>query len=417
MSFKNVLPAAVFLLLFTAGIAVAQAPAVIDLESSLEHIETKLAAGEDDLQLIFTQGMLLAELGRYRQASDAFRKMLARDPDLLRPRLELGRVLMLAHDYDSARYHFEQVLAHDLPDQVRSNVLRLLAVIREETPSFEFTAELIFDSNPGQATSSKEIEIDGLVFRLDDDARASSETGLRFLLDGRIPFGKPRLWFLRGLVEHLEYEGKDLDFTYLQLTSGRHFPIHGQTLTLEAGYHRSFYQHKQLYHGAILAANYFRSLRPDISLRLNLSGLQLKYFDYDYLDGWQYTPSARLIYASSPKSRWHAELGYTMNRAEESIYSFDQPYVNLRYAREWKGGWITGLGMKAGWIEYKDADPFFRTTRREREMRVEADLLNRQVRIWRFSPRLLIGYVDRKSNLDFFTWQRSYVRLGMTAEF
>jgi outer membrane protein len=417
MPLKSVLLTVSFLLIFTASCAFASEEVTVDLEATLEHVEAQLVAGKDDLQLIFAYGMLLAELGRYREAADAFRKMLARDPSLLRPRLELARVLMLAHDYDSARYHFEQVLAHELPDQVRINVLRMLAIIREESPSFEFTTELIFDSNPGQATSSKEIEIDGLVFKLDDDARASSETGLRFLLDGRMPFGKPRLWFLRGQIEHLEYEGKELDFSYLQLTSGRHFPIDGQTLTLEAGYHWSLYQHNPLYHGAILTANYFRSLRPDISMNLNLSGLQLNYYDYTYLDGWQYTPSARLIYASSPKSRWHAELGYTMNRADESIYSFDQPYVNLRYVREWKGGWITGLGMKVSWIEYKDADPFFRTTRREREMRVEADLLNRQVRIWRFSPRLLVGYVDRKSNLDFFTWQRSYVRLGMTAEF
>jgi outer membrane protein len=405
------------LLLFTVNNAFAEEPATLDAEAFLQQVEAQLAADENDLQLIFTQGMLLAELGRYREAADAFRKMLTRDPDLLRPRLELARVLMTAGDYNSARYHFEQVLAHELPETVRLNVLRMLAVIREESPSFDFTLELVFDSNPKQATSSKEVEIDGLVFRLDEDARASSETGLRFLLDGRVPIGKPPLWFMRGYGEHLEFNGNNLDFTYLQFAGGRNFPFKDQTLTLEAGYHWSWYQHEPLYHGALWTASYFRSLRPDISLHLNLSGLQLIYPEYAYRNGWQHTPSATIVFASSLKSRWVAGMGYTINRARESIYSFDQPYVNLRYVREWPGGWITGIGMKASWIEYKDKEPFFGVTRSEREIRFEADVLNRRIRLWRLTPQFLVGYVDRASNLNLYTWKRSYVRLGMTAEF
>lgn len=406
-----------FILLITASCAFASEEVTIDFEATLEHVEAQLAAGKDDLQLIFIYGMLLAELGRNREAADAFRKMLTRDPDLLRPRLELARVLMLAHDYDSARYHFEQVLAHDVPHEVRTNVLRMLAVIREESPSFTFMTEFMFDTNPGHATSSKEIEIDGLVFRLDDDARASEDTGWRFFFDGRIPFGKPRLWFMRGQFEHLDYDGKEHDFSYIQLASGRHFPINNQTFTLEAGYHWSFYQHDQLYDGVVASVNYFRNLRPDLAMRLNFSALQLDYNDYTHHDGWQYTPSAELTYVSSSRSRWLGGIGCTMNRAKESPYSFDQPYVSLRYVREWKGGWITGLTIKGSRIKYKDADPFFRTTRIEREIRVEADLLNRKIRIWRFSPNLLVGYIDRSSNLDFYTWERNYIRMGMSTEF
>ena len=417
MAFLKGLPAALLLLILLAGSAYSSEQTEPDLDALLEDVESRLASGSDDLQLIFIHGMLLAEQGRFREAADAFRNMLSRDPGLLRPRLELARTLMHSRDFDGARYHFEQVLAHELPDPVRRNVLHLLAFIREESPSFSWTMELVFDSNPKQATSSREVEIDGMVFRLSDDARANSETGLRFVLDGRVPLGDPALWFARGHIEHQEFDGKELDFSYLQLAGGRHFRLENQTVTLEAGYHWSLYQHTQLYHGVLWTAGYYRSLRPDLSMRLNLSGLQLNYFDYTHLDGWQHTPSATLIYAASPKTRWHAEMGYIINRAGESSYSFDQPYVNLRYVREWTGGWITGAGVKTSWIEYKDIDPFFRETRREREIRLEADLLNRHIRFWRLSPRLLVGYAERDSNLDFYTWERSYVRVGMTAEF
>jgi hypothetical protein len=47
----------------------------------------------------------------------------------------------------------------------------------------------------------------------------------------------------------------------------------------------------------------------------------------------------------------------------------------------------------------------------------KADVLNRKISIWRFSPRLLVGYSERTGNIDLYTRERSYVRLGMTAEF
>jgi len=408
---------AVFVFLFAAFNAFASTPDTLDLEDYLEKVEEQLVIYPDDLQLIFVRGMLMAEMGRPLKAADSFRNMLARDPDLLRPRLELGRVLMQAGEYYGARYNFEQTLKHELPDTVRQNVMLMLARIREELPSFSLATELIFDSNPKQATSSKEVEIDGLIFKLDDDARADSETGLRLLFDGRIPFGDPKRWFTRAHVEHQEFSGRDLDFSYFQLAGGRHFPREKHTLTLEGGYHRSYYRHRLLYHGIIWSVSDFRALREDMFLNLNLTGMQLDYSDYSYRDSWQHTASATAIYVASPVSRWDAGLGYTINRAEESAYSFDQPFVHLRYAREWPGGWITGANFRASRIQYEAPDPFFRETRIESEIRVEADVLNRRIRLWRFSPRLLIGYVDYKSNIDFFSWQRNYVRVGMTAEF
>ncbi len=407
----------IFLLIINLNSALALQQAQPDPEDLLELVEARLAADPDDLQLIFTRGMLLAELESYGKAADAFRKMLSREPDLLRPRLELARVLMLSGNYYGARYNFEQVLKHDLPDTVQNNVTRMLTRIREELPSFDFVVELISDSNPKQATSSKEVEIDGLLFKLDDDARASRETGLRFLLDGRVPFGDPSLWFIRGQAEHLAYGNRDLDFSYLQLAGGRHFPRENHTLSLEAGYHWSRYQNESLYRGAIWRVSDFRSLRRDLFLRLDLTGLQLKYPDHSFRDGWQYTASSNLTYIITPRSRLNAGIGYTINRADESIYSFDQPFLSLRYVYEWPHGWITGANLRLSHIEYKDDDPFFRETRREREVRLEADILNRRLSVWRFSPRLTVGHVDHASNIDFFSWKRTYIRLGMTAEF
>ena len=128
------------------------------------------AAPNPGLQVLFLSGALYAMKGRYRDAAEEFRLMLARDPTLVRPRLELARALFLAREYNAARYHFEQVLASPLPDMVRANVLTYLTLIRERVPSFAFSFDIVADSNPKQATSTQIVEIGGLLYQLNQSA-------------------------------------------------------------------------------------------------------------------------------------------------------------------------------------------------------------------------------------------------------
>lgn len=389
----------------------------IDLDQALTEVDTRLAATPNDLQLLFTRGMLLAERGQPMPAADAFRAMLAIDPGLLRPRLELARVLADAGDFDAARYHFEQVLAHELPDAVRRNVLNFLARIREDLPQFSATVEMVSDSNPKQATAKEEVTIGGLTYRLNTDARAEDATGMRLLLNGRLPLPNAPAWFVRGQVEHLEYPDKSLDFSYGQAALGRHFRLPGHTLTVEAGRHRAFYQHTPLYRGTTVAISDFNPLQQGLSLKATLNSQALDYDDYPFRDGWQHDLNATLIYAASPAQRWELNAGTISNRAREAAYRFSQPYAGVRLVREWRGGWVTGLGAHFSRTDYQADDPFFAATRHEREWRLDTDLAHRNLRIWRLAPRLQLGFTRHDGNLDFYTWKRAFVRLGMTAEF
>jgi outer membrane protein len=388
-----------------------------DLDAALTQVEARLQAQPDDLQLIFTHGMVLAELGRWQAAADAFRAMLVQDPGLLRPRLELARVLAENGDGDAARYHFEQVLAHDLPDAVRRNVAKHLARIREEMPAFSATLELVSDSNPKQATAAEEVVIGGLTYRLNSDARAASAMGLRVVLDGRVPLPQHPVWFVRGQAEHQEFDGTALDFSWWHAAAGRHIRLGPHTLTLELGTHAARYQHKPLYAGATGSLADFYPLRPDLSLRTTLSGMQFAYPEHPFRDGWQHALNGVLTYAATPETRWEVNAGYTQTSAQEAAYRTRQAQLGLRLVREWPGGWITGLGGHISQTRYLGADPFFAEVRHEQETRLEADLVNRRLRFWRLSPRLQVGWSDHHSNLDFFTWQRGFVRLGMTGEF
>lgn len=383
----------------------------------LHKAEELLIVEPHDPQLHFIRGMALAEMGRYLEAADEFRWMLTQDPSLLRPRLELARVLVLIGQHDSAKYNFEQVLANDIPETVRQNILNILANIREKTAMLTVSFAFVSDSNPNQATSAEEVEVGGVRYRLNSNSRASQTTGTRLAFDGRLPLAESSLWFVRANGEFNQYSEQRLNFQYLQGALGRNFQFQDRTLSIEAGGHAAVYGNDPLYDGAVLAVGDFHQLRPDVGIKFSAMAQQLNYRDYPHLSGWQYGATVQGVYAPSSISRWEVAAGVLRNEAKEAPYSFLQYQLSGRYIREWVGGWITGIGLHGSVADYDDTDPVFLKKRLGTETKLEFELSNRRLRIWKFTPQLQFGWIDRHSNIDFYSYSRAYARIGMSGDF
>ncbi|TSA42328.1 MAG: DUF560 domain-containing protein [Betaproteobacteria bacterium] len=123
------------------------------------------------------------------------------------------------------------------------------------------------------------------------------------------------------------------------------------------------------------------------------------------------------IYVPRPTQRWELGAGVTHYQASEAAYTYTQPGVTARFMQEWQGGWITGVKVQALLADFAAPDPFFGEARRDREGRLEFDVLNRKLKWWSFSPRLLVGYTRRNSNLELYDYKRAYGRIGLTREF
>jgi tetratricopeptide (TPR) repeat protein len=408
---------AAFLLCLGCANAFSDTPNTIDFSSSLIEVEAVLAEHPDELQLHFTRGMLLGELGRYREAADEFRWMLAVDPSLLRPRLELGRVLYLEGSLESARYHFQQVLANELPDTVRDNVLRILARVREQSPFFTISFEAITDSNPKQATSSKEVAVGGLRYQLSDSSKAHEASGFRTAFDGKMPFTSSSLWFVRSSGEIDLYDDAASNYQYLELAVGKNFSFASDTATVELGMHHADFGQQRLYEGAIFSVSDFHQFRPDFSVKATVSAQQLDYYAFTYLSGWQNSVTVNALYAVSPVARWDTSVGFMQNSAINKAYSFQQITIGNRYVQEWAGGWITGAALYANSASYQDIDPLFGVVRRDTEARIEVDIANRKYRFLQFTPKVQFGHVGHRSNIDLYSFNRNYVRVGLTGEF
>ena len=369
------------------------------------------------LQVLFLSGALYAIKGHYSEAAEEFRLMLARDPTLVRPRLELARALFLAREYNAARYHFEQVLASPLPDAVKANVLAYLTLIRERVASFAFSFDIVADSNPKQATSSSIVEIGGLLYQLNQSALAQRATGILLTGQGKVPLPSDPSWFVRGYVEHYDYPGGDLDQGYGQLLGGKHVDLGEHGLDFEGGAHLATYSGHTLYEGATWRVSDFVRVRPTVALNVALEARDLRYSDFPFLSGWQYVADGEVRHAISPASSVFGGLTYIRGLAAEDPYAFVGYGINVRYTHEVKGGWIGSLFYQYSWYGFDGVDPFFGVVRADSDNRVEISVTNRYLAYKSFAPRLTVGMDDRRSNIDIYSFRRTYVRIGVVTEF
>ncbi len=375
------------------------------------------AAPNPPLQVLFLSGALYSIKGRYLEAAEEFRLMLARDPTLVRPRLELARALFMAREYGAARYHFDQVLASPLPDTVRANVLAYLTTIRERVPSFAFSFDIVADSNPKQATSTSIVQIGGLLYQLNQSALAQSATGVLLTGQGKVPLPGDPSWFVRAYAEYYDYPGGDLDQGYGQLLAGKHVDLGPHGLAFEGGAHLASYAGRKLYEGATWRISDFVRVRPTVALNLAAEARDLRYEDFPFLSGWQYVANAELRYAISPASSIFGGLTYIRGLAAEDPYAFTGYGVNVRYTHELKGGWIGSVAYQYSWYGFDGVDPFFGVVRVDSDNRAEISVTNRYLAYKRFAPRLTVGWDERKSNIEIYSFRRTYVRIGVVTEF
>jgi hypothetical protein len=182
-------------------------------------------------------------------AIKSFRGMLVEHPSNLRVRLELARALFsrghcitpprnlvkhfLGDDCWAAEQHFLRVVGADVPPQVVLNVRRFIQVCRaRKRASGSLTLALAPDTNVNTSTSAQTVNIFGLPFQLDDQARAKSGIGVVGTLGTEVQRPLPKLkWFpgsaarlrVGGTIYRREYSGGEFDDSNYGIYAGPRF--------------------------------------------------------------------------------------------------------------------------------------------------------------------------------------------------
>lgn len=369
------------------------------------------------LKYLFNLGMAESQLGHYKAAADYFYQMLVIDPSLLRPRLELGRVLFLAGDYSAAQYHFEQVLSKPLPPPVVANVMKFLAAIRARVPSWDLSLAFKYRNNPGQKTRIKRFTLFGLQYEVNEEDRPKGSWGLSLSANGRIPLGHTP-WFLSASLRQTEYQDHRYGEGYYALGLGytlKNTPRETWKLIVSPFVDR--WDGDWLYHGVRTDVQGIWQVKPKVITSLNVSHSSVIYHGYDYMDARRYSTTLGADLAMSPTLKVWLNGTLLRNIARETPYSYWLSGAGTGLIWETGQGWVLKGSIQLQQYNYDANDLIFQKARTDVTKTLGITLFNRKWNWKGFVPQLEMSAMEENSTIEYYDKEDRSLSLGVSRRF
>lgn len=378
------------------------------------------ASGELREERIFLEGLIALETGDHDGAIRRFRQLLQENPNLVRVRLELARALYLKGDDAAADYHFRQAQAGKVPPAVLANISRFRhAIDQRRRWSASFEIGLAPDTNVNAATDDETVDIFGLPFTLDKQARESSGVGITAggTLALRNRFRPDAAILTRVAARHTDYDGSDFDDTAVSLDMGPSLDTPSVRLR-----------------PAILGT--LRWFGHDLYLRSIGGGLGLEslaarrtgwrtFFDVrrnsypgnPELTGTAVSLAAELLHPLGPASYAFTSLSLARENARAEPYANVSARLGAGYGRDFSGG-LTVIGfVEAGGAWHDEPFAAFGKTRKDQRWRASLNVARRDWQLAGFSPVLRYSFVRNDSNIPVYDYTRHRVEIVISRLF
>ena len=375
---------------------------------------------EERTERLFLLGISEARLGFLREAAERFEAILAIRPDLTRVRLELARVYgMLGRD-EKARFHFEASLADKLPSSVEGAVEAWLDRIdARKRWSVSLSLAALPESNPVKRTDREELRIGGAPFRLNEDAREASGTGLLVSAGAQYSpaIGGPWRGVLVASAAAKLYERSDWNDVSARSDVGvaRLFDRGSASGGLRLG--RRWLGGGHHYTGVGPWTRGRLRLSPTLRLDAALGAEHRTHPERSGLDGWTVNLRPGLDYALSPGTTLRAELDLERAGAKEDRLGSRAGGLALSLSHALQGGLSILPRISAHWRRYGAKDPLFGETRSDRQMRVSVNLLHRTLQFRGFAPHVGYFYEWNRSNIPINGWRNHGAVFGTSRTF
>ena len=421
------------------GLAGAQEPErpEIPAETLIETARAALAAGAlDDAELLldgvdpggehiddldFLYGTIALAREDWETAIARFRSMLARDPSLLRVRLDLAFAFFRAGEDRNAEYHFRQALgADDLPAAARVRALALLDEIRRRKSwSVSTAVALVPDSNINAATRAREIELFGLRAELSEDARQTSGLGLSASVSGgyeaRI---SPNVRFrIGGGLSTRTYAKSQYNDRTLTLRAGPRLILEKFDLRPELTARARRLGGELYSRAAGLALSSDWDVAPAWRLSAAASAERISYETF-LGKGRGYGTVLGLAHAFGQATLLRADAAFRREALESKAHSWREVVVGVSAVRELPRGFVVTVGPSYGLRRYDREIPIYGPEpRRDRTLTVQAKVSNRNIELFGFMPEVTVRHERRRSNLGLYRYTRNVVEFAVIRSF
>ncbi len=390
-------------------------------------LEALAQAPQVGMEREFLLGYSAVEQGKTQDAVRIFRKILNKNPDQTRVRLELGRALMLQGKTLNADHHFrlaqqDRELPADVADMVRST----RGVLRTKR-NWAFNMDFGFapDSNITNGTNSETVNINvgafELPLQLDASAREKSGTG-QFLTAGasaRFGFlGESRL-LVEGNSQLTNYSGKTYDDISADLAIGPEIDLNDRTvLTVQALGSQRWYGGSRAATGYGLRAGIQRDVGDVSRVGLTFDARRQDSGFSSAYSGWQFGAYASYERVVARRFVASATLFGRRDALNSKSYASFETGANLGIGGELPKGLNAAISVGASKAWYDAPLALFSPKPREDvRLNARAQLGLRSLRVAGFSPSVSYSYSASLSSLTLYDSKRSRVRFALARYF
>ena len=375
---------------------------------------------DPETQREFVDGMVSYAHRDYRQAEEIFRRILDRDPSLLRVRLELARTLFMAKQDEQADYQFRLASAAHPPAMVARNIVRFREAIRARRSwRFNFNVGLAPDSNINSATDRETVDIYGLPFHLDANARARSGTGnfvggdasMRFNRFGKVPV------YVEAYGQWLRYGDHRFDDAYVGGNVGPEFGLAGGRLRVTAtGLERWFGGHP-LVTSAGAQLSFEKLIGDKLTFGAAVLARHNNYSGRDDLDGWDVEARASVDRPLGPTTLGFANTAIERDVAHDSGQAFWRGRIGIGVLKEI--GWGLRPQLSFNLARQANGGPLapFGKTRRDWLLEGNFSIYKRDWNVHGFAPSLSLTVTRNHSTLSLYDQRRIRGELRLTKAF
>jgi tetratricopeptide (TPR) repeat protein len=432
---KTIIAAAMAAAIFTSGAWAqekSQAVAITDVQAAqllisnnrLDEarllLDRALVARPDDSELLFLRATVAVTQKDYDTAISLYRRILVREPDAERVRLELARAFFLKADYDNADRQFRFARAGDIDDAVKANIDHFLdAINRLREWTVNFSLALAPDTNQNAATSAAQVNVFGLPFALDPNARKQSGIGVAGDIGGEwSPLLSDNLKArIGGDLTRTDYSGGQFDDMTLSGYAGPQFLFNNWDLSLlGTGFQRWYANQDYLSgFGGKVAADY--GITSNLLISAALGGQETTDDFIPDQSGPLYSTQLTGTYVLSPSSLFQLQLGFNRQDAQIAAYSYSGVWFGGGYSQDLPFGFSAGFQPTYFITRYDDELTGFGVTRADNTMMLALTLLNRRFDYHGFTPRFSYVFTEQHSNIPLYSFTRNQFQIGLTSLF
>lgn len=368
----------------------------------------------------FIEGMTAYTAKDYRRAEIMFRRILDRDPRLLRVRLELARTLFMAKKDEQADYQFRLAAAEHPSPLVARNIIRFREAIRARRAwRFSFDVGFAPDSNINSATGKETVDIYGLPFRLDSAGRARSGTGMFVGGDASIRlnrFGKIPI-YVGGYGRWTRYGDHRFEDGYAGAEVGPEFHVAGGRLRTSATGLMRWYGKRPLVSSFGAHLDYDKL----IGSKWTLGGaLLVRHNDYarrSDVDGWDAEARVSVGRPIGATTLGFAYGGIQRNWADDSGQAFWRERVGIGILKEIGWGLRPQLAIDLARQVGDDRLAPFGRKRRDLLLQGSFSIYKRDWNVAGFAPSLTLTITRNRSTLSLYGEKRARAEIRLTKAF